>query len=81
MEEKNNYVKKGQMKSFEGYLKEEVRWAGSLSDKLFDVGISLQGLWLPMSPSIFKRIGLDDFRTTVFHVTDAKGYEKIKAIQ
>ena len=36
---------------------EGVRWAGSLSDKLFDVGISLSGMWLPMSPSIFKRIG------------------------
>ena len=60
---------------------EEVRWSGSLSDKLFDVGIGLSGLWLPMSTPIFRRIGLDDFRTTVFHVTDAKGYEGIKKIQ
>ena len=69
------------MLQFKEYLDEEVRWAGSLSDKLFDVGISLQGLWLPMSTPIFRRIGLDDFRTTVFHVTDAKGYEGIKSIQ
>ena len=69
------------MLQFKEYLDEEVRWAGSLSDKLFDVGISLQGLWLPMSTPIFRRIGLDDFRTTVFHVTDSKGYEGIKGIQ
>jgi len=69
------------MLQFKEYLDEEVRWAGSLSDKLFDVGISLHGLWLPMSTPIFRRIGLDDFRTTVFHVTDAKGYEGIKGIQ
>lgn len=69
------------MLQFKEYLDEEVRWAGSLSNKLFDVGISLHGLWLPMSTPIFRRIGLDDFRTTVFHVTDSKGYEGIKGIQ
>ena len=68
------------MLQFKEYLK-ETKWTGSLSDKLFDVGIGLSGLWLPMSTPIFRRIGLDDFRTTVFHVTDAKGYEGIKKIQ
>ena len=60
---------------------EGVRWAGSLSDKLFDVGISLSGMWLPMSPSIFKRIGLEENRATVFHVTDADGYRSLKKMQ
>ena len=57
------------MLQFKEYLN-ETKWTGSLSDKLFDIGINLQGLWLPMSTPIFRRIGLDDFRTTCFHVTD-----------
>ena len=69
------------MKTFKQHLNEQVRWAGSLSDKLFDVGIGLQGLWLPMSSIIFKRIGLEENRATVFHVTDAEGYEGIKKMQ
>ena len=69
------------MKSFKKYMNEEVRWSGSLSDKLFDVGIGLSGLWLPMSSIIFKRIGLEENRATVFHVTDADGYENIKKMQ
>jgi hypothetical protein len=69
------------MKSFKHYLKEQVRWSGSLSDKLFDVGMGLSGLWLPMSSSIFKRIGLEENRATVFHVTDVEGYEGIKKMQ
>ena len=68
------------MLQFKEYLK-ETKWTGSLSDKLFDVGIGLSGLWLPMSTPIFRRIGLDDFRTTVFHVTDTEGYEGIKKMQ
>ena len=68
------------MLQFKEYLK-ETKWTGSLSDKLFDIGINLQGLWLPMSTPIFRRIGLDDFRTTCFHVTDTEGYEGIKKMQ
>ena len=68
------------MLQFKEYLN-ETKWTGSLSDKLFDIGINLQGLWLPMSTPIFRRIGLDDFRTTVFHVTDTEGYEGIKKMQ
>ena len=45
------------------------------------MGIGLTGLWLPMSTPIFRRIGLDDFRTTCFHVTDTEGYEGIKKMQ
>jgi hypothetical protein len=74
-------LKVNEMNSFQGYLGEEVRWAGSLSNKLFDIGIGLSGLWLPMSSIIFKRIGLEENRATVFHVTDAEGYEGIKGIQ
>ena len=69
------------MKSFKKYMNEGVRWSGSLSDKLFDIGIGLSGLWLPMSSIIFKRIGLEENRATVFHVTDAEGYEGIKKMQ
>ena len=69
------------MKTFKQHLNEQVRWAGSLSDKLFGVGIGLSGLWLPMSSIIFKRIGLEENRATVFHVTDAGGYEGIKKMQ
>ena len=68
------------MLQFKEYLN-ETKWTGSLSDKLFDIGINLQGLWLPMSTPIFRRIGLDDFRTTCFHVTDTEGYEGIKKMQ
>ena len=68
------------MLQFKEYLN-ETKWTGSLSDKLFDVGIGLSGLWLPMSTPIFRRIGLDDFRTTCFHVTDVEGYENLKKIQ
>ena len=69
------------MKTFKGYLTEGVRWSGSLSNKLFDIGISLSGLWLPMSSIIFKRIGLEENRATVFHVTDADGFKGIKKMQ
>ena len=69
------------MKTFKQHLNEQVRWSGSLSDKLFDIGIGLSGLWLPMSSIIFKRIGLEENRATVFHVTDAEGYEGIKKMQ
>ena len=69
------------MKSFKKYMNEGVRWSGSLSDKLFDIGIGLSGLWLPMSSIIFKRIGLEENRATVFHVTDAEGFKGIKKMQ
>jgi len=82
---RNNFlgVSKIPFKDFhqpEGLL-EATKWSSSLSDKLFDIGISLQGLWLPMSPSIFRRIGLNENRATAFHVTDKSGYSKIKKMQ
>ena len=80
MEKENNNIKE-KMKTFISYINDQVRWSGSLSDKLFDVGIGLSGLWLPMSSIIFKRIGLEENRATVFHVTDADGYENIKKMQ
>ena len=80
MEKENNNIKE-KMKTFKSYINEQVRWSGSLSDKLFDIGIGLSGLWLPMSSIIFKRIGLEENRATVFHVTDAEGYGGIKKMQ
>ena len=64
----------------EGLL-EATKWSSSLSDKLFDIGVGLHGLWLPMSPSIFRRIGLNENRATVFHVTDKSGFLNIKKMQ
>ena len=74
-------LKVDEMKSFKKYMNEGVRWSRSLSDKLFDIGIGLSGLWLPMSSIIFKRIGLEENRATVFHVTDAEGFKGIKKMQ
>ena len=66
-------------------ISEEIKWARSLSAKIFDVGeakaIGFEAFWMPMSNSIFKRIWPDEIRATVFHVTDDVGYEKVKRLQ
>ena len=77
------------MKTFKSYLAEAPGWSGSLSEKLFDVGFhqgferggNLIGFWLPISPSIFKRIGIEEVRATVFHVTDKEHYPTLKKLQ
>ena len=77
------------MKTFKSFLAEAPGWSGSLSEKLFDVGFhqgferggNLIGFWLPISPSIFKRIGIEEVRATVFHVTDKEHYPTLKKLQ
>ncbi len=66
-------------------ISEELKWARSLSAKIFDVGEArhsgFEAFWMPMSNSMFKRIWPDEIRATVFHVTDDVGYEKVKRMQ
>ena len=77
------------MKTFKSYLAEVPGWSGSLSEKLFDIGFhqgferggNLVGFWLPISSSIFKRIGIEEVRATVFHVTDKVHYPTLKKLQ
>ena len=77
------------MKTFKSFLVEVPGWSGSLSEKLFDIGFhqgferggNLIGFWLPISSSIFKRIGIEEVRATVFHVTDKEHYPTLKKLQ
>ena len=77
------------MKTFKSFLVEAPGWSGSLSEKLFDIGFhqgferggNLIGFWLPISSSIFKRIGIEEVRATVFHVTDKEHYPTLKKLQ
>ena len=69
------------MRTFKSYIT-EVAWKESLSSMLFDLpraGIS--DVKIPISPAIFKRIFPKTVRSTVFHVTDVDGIEKLKKIQ
>jgi len=69
------------MKTFRGYIT-EVAWTGSLSATLFDLPrAELSDVKIPISPSIFKRIFPKSIRSTVFHVTDYDGIEKLKKMQ
>ena len=73
------------MKSFKGYLSEDVKWQQSASTLLFEVGgaahSGFKAFWMPLSSSITKRIWPKQLRATTFHVTDDVGYEKIKKLQ
>jgi len=77
------------MKTFKSFLVEVPGWSGSLSEKLFDIGFhqgferggNLVGFWLPISSPIFKRIGIEEVRATVFHVTDKEHYPTLKKLQ
>jgi len=73
------------MKKFKQYINEILMWQQSLSSKIFDVGqgksIGFDAFWIPLSSSIMKRIWPKEVRATVFHVTDDRGYEKIKKMQ
>ena len=69
------------MKSLKGYLEEVVQWQGSTSRMIFDVGTRITDLKFPISSSIFKRVWPGSFRTTVFHVTDAKNFPKVVKLQ
>ena len=77
------------MKTFKGYITEArssapIAWQGSLSKNLWDVKSfdnDVGSLWMPMAPSILKRIGIGNYRATVFHVTDKSGFRGIEKLQ
>ena len=69
------------MKTFKSYIT-EVAWRESLSSMLFDLPrAGIHDVKIPISPSIFKRIFPKSVRSTVFHVTDYDGIEKLKKLQ
>ena len=68
------------MKSFRGYLQERApAWTESLSTALFD--LTRTDVMIPLSPSILKRIWPKLPRTTVFHLTDRVGVQRLKKMQ
>ena len=70
------------MKSFKGYLLNEVAWTESLSTMLFDLPrAGFKDIHIPLSPSIFKRIWPKPVRTKAFHLTDLVGVQKLKKMQ
>ena len=74
------------MKSFKYFIKEATgqKWQQSLSSLIFDTGRE-ENFYLdvpiPLSSSIFKRVWPDDIRTTVFHLTDVDGLDKLVRLQ
>ena len=69
------------MKRFKSYIT-EVAWRESLSSMLFNLPrAGIHDVKIPISPSIFKRIFPKSVRSTVFHVTDYDGIEKLKKLQ
>ena len=70
------------MKSFKGYLLNEVAWTESLSTMLFDLPrAGFADIHIPLSPSIFKRIWPKPVRTKAFHLTDLVGVQRLKKLQ
>ena len=71
------------MKTFKSYLKEAPpAWTESLSTMLFDLRrAGLKDVMIPLSPSILKRIWPKPPRTTVFHLTDYSGIQKLIKLQ
>ena len=66
------------MKRFKSYIT-EVAWRESLSSMLFNLPrAGIHDVKIPISPSIFKRIFPKSVRSTVFHVTDYDGIEKLE---
>ena len=69
------------MKSFKSYIT-EVAWRESLSSMLFNLPrAGIHDVKIPISPSIFKRIFPKSVRSTVFHVTDYSGIQKLIKMQ
>ena len=69
------------MKSFKGYLKEDVAWQQSASTKIFDFN-QIQYMQIPLSSSTMEWIFKVQLpRATVFHVTNIDGFKKLKRLQ
>jgi len=80
------------MKTFKQYIAEigvnpfaipgKPAWTESLSTMLFDLQDGgLKNVMIPLSPAIMRRIWPKPVRTTVFHLTDFDGLEKLKKMQ
>jgi hypothetical protein len=68
------------MKTFKGYLKEEVAWQQSTSQMVFDFGNKFS-IKIPVSSAILDKVFPDKIKTTVFHVTNIKGGENLIKLQ
>jgi len=69
------------MKSFKGYIKEDVAWQQSASTKIFDFN-QIQYMQIPLSSSTMEWIFQVQLpRATVFHVTNIDGFKKLKRLQ
>jgi len=69
------------MKSFKGYIKEDVAWQQSVSTKIFDFN-QIQYMQIPLSSSTMEWIFQVQLpRATVFHVTNIDGFKKLKRLQ
>ena len=69
------------MKSFKGYLTEELPFGTSTSEIIFSEVGSVDDLQIPMSSTMFKRIWPDTIRTTVFHVLSPAYLGRLKKIE
>jgi len=69
------------MKSFKGYIKEDVAWQQSASTKIFDFS-QIQYMQIPLSSKTMEWIFKVQLpRATVFHVTNIDGFKKLKRLQ
>ena len=69
------------MKSFKGYIKEDVAWQQSASTKIFDFN-QIQYMQIPLSSKTMEWIFQVQLpRATVFHVTNIDGFKKLKRLQ
>jgi len=69
------------MKSFKGYLKEDVAWQQSTSKMIFDFG-QIATMKIPLTSKTMEWIFKVQLpRATVFHVTSGIGLEKLKKVQ
>ena len=69
------------MKSFKGYLKEEVAWQQSASKMVFDFG-QIGNMKIPLSSKMMTWIfNVQLPRVTVFHVTNGIGLGNLKKLQ
>jgi len=69
------------MKSFKGYLKEDVAWLQSTSKMIFDFG-QISQMKIPLTSKTMSWIfNVQLPRVTVFHVTSGIGLEKLKKLQ
>jgi len=69
------------MKSFKGYIKEDVAWLQSTSKMIFDFG-QISSMKIPLTSKTMTWIfNVQLPRATVFHVTSGIGLEKLKKLQ